>query len=380
MVGCTPGFGIAAPPVLVGGIVVVFSDPRAVFSATGASVTADPMADADELELLRSTVGAALRRGGGLPELGELGLLGLLVPEAVGGAGWRPVEAATVAIELGRSVGDQGAEHGAGTRRGAPWLEVSVAAMALAAGSEELRRDWLAPLLAGHRTAVIADGVLDGAGALTGAATGVVGAPDAIVVEVGDRHVLVPRATGGVDVRPDPASIDVALPAETWTLQGVTPLELPGADSHPVELSDVRRVLAAASLSGILSAALGRLVPYLSEREAFGAHIASFQAIQHRIVDVFLLEVRSRITVEAAARALAARSDDAPRLAATAHGLVAAQVPAALDDCIQLTGGIGFTWEYPLHHELRRAVALAAACGGARASRRRFTRAGAAHA
>lgn len=337
------------------------------------------MADADELALLRASVRGVVGADADLAALGELGLLGLLVPEAVGGAGWCPVEAVAVAQEIGRGVGDRGPQHGAAPRAVTPWLEAALAAMALSAGSDDVRREWLGPLLPGSRSVVVADAQVTEAGTgVSGVVTGVVGRPDAVVIPLGQHRALIPRGSCA-EIRDDPASIDVALPAERWSLTGAAPLLLDGADPWSVDVDDVRRVLAAGSLLGLLSAALERMVPYLSDRVAFGSHIASFQAVQHRIVDLFLLEVRSRVTVDAAARALADRTHDVSRLSAAAHGFVAAQVPAAIDECIQLTGGIGFTWEYPLHHELRRAVSLAASCGGAAESRRRFTLAAASY-
>ena len=336
------------------------------------------MADTDELELLRATVRGALADGAGIGELADLGLLGLLVPEEAGGSGWCPVEAVAVALELGRGAGERGPDHGAEAGTGTPWFEVSTAAMALASGGAEVEREWLAPLFDGSRTVVFADGILgpDGPNAFSGALNGVLGCPDGVVVEVEGQRLLIPRGTSGVEIAADPTSIDLSLPAESWSVSEVVPIVV-GSAGAPVEVTDVRRVLAAAELLGLLSGALERLVPYLSDRVAFGSHIASFQAVQHRIVDLFLLEVRSRVTVEAAAHALVAPSEDVGRLAAAAHGFVAAQVPDGLDECIQLSGGIGFTWEYPLHHELRRAVALAAVCGGPSESRRTFALAGA---
>jgi alkylation response protein AidB-like acyl-CoA dehydrogenase len=333
------------------------------------------MADADELELLRATASGALGSGASLRDLAQLGLLGLLVPEDLGGSGWCPIEAAAVAVEAGRHAGERGPQPGA-DGAGCPWLEVSLATMALAHGDDQVRRAWLEPTLAGSTVVVVADGILEaGSGTpVSGSLTGVVREADAAVVEAGGRLLLVPRQADGVEASNDPTGIDLALPAEVWTLRNAQAVEL---EAPGMALTDARRVLAAASLLGLLSGAVARLVPYLSERVAFGARIASFQAIQHRIVDLFLLEVRSRVTIEAAARALAERSPDAGRLAAAAHGFVAAQVPDALDECIQLTGGIGFTWEYPLHHELRRAVTLAAVGGGPSASRRSFALAGA---
>jgi len=72
-----------------------------------------------------------------------------------------------------------------------------------------------------------------------------------------------------------------------------------------------------------------------------------------------------------AARAVGSEeiSDDAIALSAAAHAFVAARATAAVDECMQLSGGIGFTWEYPLHHELRRVFTNAYLLGTARASR-----------
>lgn len=336
------------------------------------------MADADELELLRATASGALNAGATLRDLAQLGLLSLLVPEDRGGSGWCPVEAVAVATEVGRCTGTRGPEHGARTGSGTPWLEVSLAAMVLSAGSDEVRREWLDPVLAGSQTVVVADGIVvqDADALVSGTLTGAIAGSDGVLVEYGGHHLLIQRRAAGVEVTPDRTSIDLSLPAESWSLAGVVPIEV-GVGSNAAEVIEVRRVLAAGSLLGLLSGALERLVPYLSDRVAFGSHVAGFQAIQHRIVDLFLLEVRSRVTIDAAGRALATGSDDTGRLAAAAHGFVASQVPEALDECIQLTGGIGFTWEYPLHHELRRAVALAAVCGGPSECRRRFALAGA---
>jgi alkylation response protein AidB-like acyl-CoA dehydrogenase len=125
---------------------------------------------------------------------------------------------------------------------------------------------------------------------------------------------------------------------------------------------------------GALSTTFERLVGYLKERIAFGAPIASFQAVQHRLVDLFVFEAKARAVVMKAARALVADEnlDDAITLAAAAHAFVAAKATAAVDECMQLSGGIGFTWEYPLHHELRRVFTNGYLLGTARYSRALF--------
>jgi alkylation response protein AidB-like acyl-CoA dehydrogenase len=115
---------------------------------------------------------------------------------------------------------------------------------------------------------------------------------------------------------------------------------------------------------------VARLTAYLRDRIAFGVPIASFQAVQHRLVELLVFEVKARAAVMKAARAAVA--GDVQRtvaLSTVAHAFVAAKATAAVDECMQLSGGIGFTWEYPLHHELRRVFTNAQVLGNARSSR-----------
>lgn len=327
---------------------------------------------ADELGLVRSTVRSVLAGGGGsLRTLSDLGLVALLVPEERGGAGWRPVEAAVVADEIGRhvSVGAAGTPDASG---GAPaWLAATVAAGALGGSDADgPGAGLLATTLDGTRPAVAVAGALRVVdGSARGSLVGVDAPDDAPAVVVLGSHddapLLIELDAPGVVTRPDPASLDTTRLRRRIDLDGAATIRL-----APVPgLLDAARVLAAATSVGSLRAALERLTTHLADRTAFGAPIASFQAIQHRLVDLSLLEIRAGVAVVAAARALADDPSRATRLAAVAHGFVAERVPPALDECIQLTGGIGFTWEYPLHHELRASVADAATFGSARDSR-----------
>jgi alkylation response protein AidB-like acyl-CoA dehydrogenase len=325
----------------------------------------------DELDLLRSTVRGLLEGSSAtLVGLGELGLLGLLVPEELGGAGWRPVEAAVVADEIGRSVAVAGARDPAVSGTAPAWLGTSIAAAALAIAGDEASR-LTATLDASAPSVAVAGGLEIADGQAIGALVGVElpnGAASVVVVGDGDTLQLVDLAAEGVTTRPEPSSIDTTRPLVRIELDG-TPVSLLGRSAA---VRDAAMVLAAATSLGSLRAALDRLTPYLSDRVAFGSPIASFQAIQHRIVDLSLLETRAGVAVDAAARALAADPAGSSRLVAVAHAYTTEHVPPALDECIQLTGGIGFTWEYPLHHELRRSVADSVTFGSPRASRERL--------
>lgn len=192
-------------------------------------------------------------------------------------------------------------------------------------------------------------------------------APAIVALGPDGSAVAVDLAGPGVDRTPDPTAIDTT--TERWRveLSDAPAVRLPPQPA----IGDAARLLVAATSVGSLRAAVERLTTYLADRDAFGAPIASFQAIQHRLVDLTLLEIRSGVAVDAAARALAVDPAGGRRLTSIAHAFVAERVPPSLDECIQLTGGIGFTWEYPLHHELRRSVADSVAFGSARASRER---------
>jgi alkylation response protein AidB-like acyl-CoA dehydrogenase len=144
-----------------------------------------------------------------------------------------------------------------------------------------------------------------------------------------------------------------------------------GGPERADQLLAVARVLLSADSLGALSTTFERLVGYLKDRTAFGAPIASFQAVQHRLVDLLVLETKARAVVMKAARALASADDaaDVTALSVVAHAFVASKATAAVDECMQLSGGIGFTWEYPLHHGLRRVFTNGYLLGTARSSR-----------
>ncbi|MBX5487823.1 MAG: acyl-CoA dehydrogenase family protein [Mycolicibacterium hassiacum] len=312
------------------------------------------MDDDVDLELIRSSARDFLAaRGDDDPVAALVGLaamdwLGLLVDERHGGMGWRPVEACVIAEELGRA-GDRSA-----------WFGTALAAAAVAAAPDEVRERWLPGLLGGTTVAGFAPGVPGGT------TVRMVGGDHArLVVTTGADGVRLVEAGEACERRPDTDALDVARPVWCVDLSGA-PVRLIGDADQARRLDAVARLLISADAVGALSGALARLVGYLKERVAFGAPIASFQAVQHRLVDLLVLEVKARAIIMKAARS--GSSADA----LVAHAFVAARTTAAIDECVQLSGGIGFTWEYPLHHEMRRAATDAVLCGTARDSRTRL--------
>jgi alkylation response protein AidB-like acyl-CoA dehydrogenase len=303
--------------------------------------------DEGELELLRSTARKLFEGGAGLAEIGELGLLSLLTAEEHGGAGWRVVEACTVAAEAGRALSP------------AAWTGSLVAAAALA-GMPGSQAD---ALLTGAATAVVVThGVmvgLAGAGARISGKAVVAGSavPDVLLAATGHGLFLVDSEASRAGVRVEEDSLDthrgsLLIELDSAPARMVEGLDAAGAAAH----ADAAVLLACADSLGALTAMSETVTRYLRERDAFGAPIASFQVIRHRLADLAVLVVAAEALVREAALALAERDPQARSLIAAAHIYLMSRCVAALDDCIQLSGGIGFTWEWPVHHAMRRAA------------------------
>lgn len=320
------------------------------------------MADDDvDLDLLREAARDFLSgrvAQDSVKELAAMDWTGLLVEENLGGSGWRPVETTVIAEELGRALNSS------------TWFGCVLSAAALASAPSELRDRWLHAMLDGTATA------------------GCALASDTVRVARGDViDILVTLGRNGIhlfemsDAMPrsrDDELLDGSQAAWRIHLSGAASV-LIGGPEQADRLLAVARVLLSADSLGAFATTFERLVAYLKERIAFGVPIASFQAVQHRLVDLLVFEAKARAVIMKAARALEADdiSDGANALSAAAHAFVAAKAAAAVDECMQLSGGIGFTWEYPLHHELRRVFTNGYLLGTARASRALFaTRSG----
>jgi alkylation response protein AidB-like acyl-CoA dehydrogenase len=194
-----------------------------------------------------------------------------------------------------------------------------------------------------------------------------------IVITLGHNGIHLFEVTDAMPKIRDSELLDVDRAA--WRLDvSAAESTLIGGPERADQLLAVARVLLSADSLGALSATFARLTAYLKERSAFGVPIASFQAVQHRLVDLLVFEAKARAVIMKSARALASEdaSDDAIALSAAAHAFVSAKATAAVDECMQLSGGIGFTWEYPLHHELRRVFTNGYLFGTARSSRALF--------
>jgi alkylation response protein AidB-like acyl-CoA dehydrogenase len=121
-------------------------------------------------------------------------------------------------------------------------------------------------------------------------------------------------------------------------------------------------VLAAEQL-GLAQRCLDMTVAYVKERRQFARPIGSFQALKHRLADLWTTITLARAASRYAAGCLADGDPDAPVAVALAKSACCEAAVLAAQECVQLHGGIGFTWEHPAHLYLKRAKAASLAFG-----------------
>ncbi|MCX4809353.1 acyl-CoA/acyl-ACP dehydrogenase [Streptomyces sp. NBC_01239] len=294
-----------------------------------------------------------------------MGLAGLLVPEERGGQGATQREVAVVLEELGRAVVP------------VPYLTSAVVATeALLASDAE---DLLAELASGRKTGVLAVSlsVAPGAahktvrlenGSLHGELTGIADAAAADVLLVpGEDGGLYAVDAGAATVVPQ-VSLDLTRPLARVVFDGAAGRRI--GDAEPA----VRRALRAGAgllaseQLGLADWTLTETVRYLKERKQFNRPVGGFQALKHRLAQLWLEVVSLRAAARNAADALAT-GEDADVAVAVAQAYAAAVAVHAAEEAVQLHGGIGMTWEHPAHLYLKRAKADSIAYGTAGAHR-----------
>ncbi|MFE9438888.1 acyl-CoA dehydrogenase family protein [Streptomyces sp. NPDC006602] len=294
-----------------------------------------------------------------------MGLAGLLVPEAQGGQGATHRETAVVLEELGRAVAP------------VPYLTSAVVATEalLACEAGEL----LADLASGRRIGALAVAlnVAPGGafktvrledGTLHGELTGIA---DAAAADV----LLVPAEDGGlyavdadaVTITPQ-VSLDLTRPLATVTLDGASARRI--GDAEPALRRALRAGagLLASEQLGLAEWSLTETVRYLKDRKQFNRPVGGFQALKHRLAQLWLEVVNLRAAARNAADALAT-GEDADVAVAVAQAYAASVAVRAAEEAVQLHGGIGMTWEHPAHLYLKRSKADSIAYGTAGAHR-----------
>ena len=112
----------------------------------------------------------------------------------------------------------------------------------------------------------------------------------------------------------------------------------------------------AADCVGGARAIAEQTVGYLKERQQFGRPLASFQALKHRVANLYVAVVEAEQALEHAVDAAACNTDSASMWAALAKAAASDAYFFVAADCVQLHGGVGFTWEFDCHIFLKRAL------------------------
>src|SRR5215472_9618002 len=245
-------------------------------------------------------------------ELGELGWLGLHLPEAYGGSGFGLPELVIVAEQMGRAIAP------------GPFIPTVIASAVISAGAPD---DIKSKLLPG-----LADGSVCGAVALGG-----------------DVSVTDGLASGSAGVVLGGHLADVLDGAAAQVVTGGRQV-----------LIDLARVLLAAEATGVARECTEMATAYAKVREQFGRPIAMFQAVKHHIANMLVATELATAAVWDAARAWASGGEQLTYAAAIAATLALDGADLCANLNTQVHGGIGFTWEHDAHLYLRRATAIEA--------------------
>jgi len=295
----------------------------------------------------------------------DLGWIGISVPEANGGAGLGFFEELILAEELGRGLYP------------GPFLSSVVLSLplVLAAGADQ---EVLTAILAGERIPTVAwagpEGTFDVDPApeiewderLSGTRRFV---PD---LQTADLLIVIGRVPGGVGLwaaGPDEAGVSRrTLPTVDSTRRmGEVVFDHASATQLGVVeasvLAGVRdRTLAAlaAEAVGVGHAALDMALEHARTRVQFGRPIGAFQAVAHQLADAYLEIETARSLAYWAGWSVAEGEPDASAASAAAKARASEAAVAAAEAAIQVHGGLGFTWEHPLHRWYKRALGISA--------------------
>lgn len=304
----------------------------------------------------------------------ELGFTGILIPEAQGGLGLGHVEAGTVMEEIGRNL------------TASPFLTSSVVATTalLQAGSEAQKAQWLPQLARGEVVATLAleehgkhaperialqahregqDFVLDGA--KTFVLDGHVADLLIVVARTSAQGIslfLVPPNTSGVNIE-RVVMVDSRPTARIQFKQARLPASallgsLDGGAGPLAVALDAGRAAAAAELLGLADEVFTRTTDYLKARKQFGKLIGEFQALQHRAADLYCDIELARAAVMGALQALDADAAQASREVAVAKSRAGLSATRAVQEGVQMHGGMGMTDAFDIGLFMKRARML----------------------
>lgn len=309
-------------------------------------------------------------------QFAEMGFTGILIGEQAGGLGLGHVEAGVVLEEIGRNLSPS------------PFLTTAVGAVAALEGSAQAER-WYPGILAGDSVAALAIDEGPKHRATVGmraerAGNGfrLSGTKQFVTHgHVADLLIVAARTAGGAD---DADGITLfAVPADApgltvgperladtsiaarLSLDGVTvdaDAVIGDVDGGRAPLDRMLRAVrtgAAAELLGVGGGAMDMTIGYLQQRKQFGVTIGSFQALQHRAAHLYAEMEVARAAVLKAQQLLDAGDADADAAVSVAKAMTGLATTLAVQEGVQMHGGIGMTDEYDIGFFMKRARVLA---------------------
>ncbi|WP_310467306.1 acyl-CoA dehydrogenase family protein [Sphingomonas sp.] len=322
-------------------------------------------------------------------QFGELGLAGICIPEAHGGMGLGATEAALVLEEVGRNLTPS------------PFLTTAVAAVRALDGSAQAEK-WFPGILAGETVAALAidegrrhapeqvamRAERQGNGfVLNGTKQFVVHGASADLILVAARTAGAPGESDGLTlfaVARDAAGVGVEnvtladaskaarLTFDKVALDGDAVVgEVDGGWGPLSRALGAGRAGAAAELVGVAAGASAMTLDYLKQRKQFGKLIGEFQALQHRAAHLFGEIEIARAAAFKAAELLDAGDGEAERMVSVAKAKAASVGALAVQEGVQMHGGIGMTDEHDIGFYVKRAAVLGELFGDARYHRAR---------
>lgn len=290
--------------------------------------------------------------------LAEMGVTGLALPEAYGGAGLEVLDLALAAECLGFH-----ATPG-------PFFGHALAGLAIAwGGSDAQKKKWLPALAAGEKTGTVAFGEADGAWqpdqwelpagkTLTGTKVHVphAGEADLFVVGVaGGGLAVVEQGASGLEIKAE-AGADQTRRLSQLGFAGTPAEALHDGAAVSGRLRDTALVLLAADAFGGATRLVQDSVEYAKTREQFGVKIGHFQALKHQLANMAVEIEPSRGLYWYAAHAQDHVRDEAERVAAICKAHITDRAMQVARDAVEAHGGIGFTWECDVQIWFKRAM------------------------
>ncbi len=286
-------------------------------------------------------------------ELSELGLIGAFVSEEQGGFGGAGFDITTVFEELGRGLCPEPMLAALMCARAAADCEAEELVEQIITGTKRLSLAVFEPDADSLSLIRTSADQSDGGWVLNGRKSVVYGLPGV------DGALVAARTDAGIGLFlvEAPETIDYAMidggGAGELILDSASAKCLSENAAGIIEDAlNAGRLALCAEAVGVMEVLVDLTVDYLKQRKQFGRPIASFQALQHRAVDMAIeIEQCRSITILAASKL---GSDEAGKYIAMAKNLIGRTGALISEESIQLHGGIGMTWEYPGSHYAKR--------------------------